>query len=253
MGRRAGYGRGQPAAAPQVRRHFGNSAELRRYVRETFGPEVLLGFSRGKDAIAAWIAMDSQWDRIVPVYHYLIPGLEFEEESLTYFEKAFGSKIIRLPAPATYRMLRNLTFQAPENCSIVEGFNLPTYAYSDLWDHVRQLANAAGAIAATGTRAAESAVRRMCVRKHGALNPTKREFWAIYDWKMDDVVAAITKRGLKLPVEYRYFGRSFDGIDYRFMAPMKKHFPRDYARILEFFPLLELDLKRREYAKRHAG
>lgn len=238
---------------PPPRRHFASSAELRRYVREAFGPDVMLGFSRGKDAIATWIAMEGQWDRIVPVYYYLIPGLEFEEESLAYFEKAFGTKILRLPAPSTYRMLNALTFQAPQNCSTVELFNLPTYTYADLWDHVREKAGVPNALAATGTRQAESPIRRMSVRKHGALNPTQRSFWAIYDWLLDDVIAAISRRGMKLPIEYRYFGRSFDGIDYRFMAPMKKHFPRDYARILEFFPLLELDLKRREYARRHVA
>jgi hypothetical protein len=235
------------------RRHFGSSLELRQYVRETFGPDVMLGFSRGKDAIAAWAEMEGRWDRIIPVYHYLVPGLEFEEESLLYFEQAFGAKIIRLPAPATYRILNALAFQAPENCATVERFRLPTYTYADLWDHVREQTNAPNAMTATGTRAAESPVRRMSVRKHGALNPTKRGFWAIYDWKMDDVVAAITKRGIKLPIEYRYFGRSFDGIDYRFLAPMKKHFPRDYARVLEYFPLAELEIKRREYARRHTA
>jgi len=42
----------------------------------------------------------------------------------------------------------------------------------------------------------------------------------------------------------------FDGIDYRFMKPIKDHFPRDYQRIIEWFPLAELEIKRREFAAR---
>ena len=42
---------------------------------------------------------------------------------------------------------------------------------------------------------------------------------------------------MPLPVDYEMFGRSFDGIDYRFISPIKERFPDDYARILEWFPM----------------
>jgi hypothetical protein len=42
--------------------------------------------------------------------------------------------------------------------------------------------------------------------------------------------------------EYEWFGRSFDGIDWRFLAPIKQHAPDDYARILDWFPLADLEV-----------
>jgi hypothetical protein len=35
------------------------------------------------------------------------------------------------------------------------------------------------------------------------------------------------------------FGRSFDGIDLRFVVPLKERRPADYRRVLEWFPLVE--------------
>jgi hypothetical protein len=41
------------------------------------------------------------------------------------------------------------------------------------------------------------------------------------------------------------FGRSFDGIDYRFLEPISRLYPEDYQRILQDFPLADLELFRR--------
>lgn len=56
--------------------------------------KTLLAFSTGKDAIAAWLAIREHFDEVIPYYLYLIPDLEFVEESLAYYEKFFGTKII---------------------------------------------------------------------------------------------------------------------------------------------------------------
>ena len=47
---------------------------------------------------------------------------------------------------------------------------------------------------------------------------------------------------MKLGSDYKVFGRSFDGLDLRFLLPIKKHYPRDYQRILELIPLADLEI-----------
>ena len=46
---------------------------------------------------------------------------------------------------------------------------------------------------------------------------------------------------IELPCDYAWFGRSFDGIDKRFTKVLKDKAPDDYATLLEWFPLLEVD------------
>ena len=64
--------------------------------------DTLLAFSAGKDAIAAWLAIRPHFERVIPYYLYLVPGLEFVEESLAFYERFFGAKIARLPHSRLY-------------------------------------------------------------------------------------------------------------------------------------------------------
>jgi len=87
----------------------------------------------------------------------------------------------------------------------------------------------------------------MGLKERGAVNVTKREFYPIWDLTKRRQMIELKRAGVQLPVDYRLFGRSFDGIYQRFCAPIKRYFPRDYERIKLFFPLVEADVKRWEF------
>jgi len=217
-------------------------------IKDLVGPEtpVLISFSCGKDSIACWLEMKKYFKKIIPFYLYLIPDLGFVERSLTYYEKYFECRIIRLPHPSLYRMLNRFVFQAPENCEIIERCDLPEFDYEDIRKVVCEdlgldLENS---WYASGVRAADSLNRRTAMKKYGPINRKKHCFYPIWDWKKKKLVREIVSAKIKVPVDYRLFGRSFDGIDYRFLKPIKDHFPEDYKKILEYFPLAELELMR---------
>lgn len=242
-----------PSLSTPLRRHFSSSEELRGYVSERSGGDTcLLSFSLGKDSIVAWVALRPHFKRIVPFFFYLIPDLEFVEQGLRYFEDKFQTPIIRLPHPSLYRMLHALTFQPPERCLVIETAiregRLAKFEYQELEEHVRRVSAAPEAFVAVGTRTADSPIRLANLRQHGAIHPRRRSFWAVFDWKIADVEACLVREGLKLPVDYKMFGRSFDGVDFRFLDPIRRNFPRDYEKILSWFPLAELEIKRREWA-----
>lgn len=210
---------------------------------------ILLAFSCGKDSIGLWLEMRKHFPNIVPYYMYLVPDLEFIEKSLIYYEAFFGCKIVRLPHPSLYRMLRNFVFQPPEHCSVIEAARLPKLEYFDIQQALRDsLGLGAQCYAASGVRAVDSPQRMMSLRKRGAINDTKRQFFGIWDWNKARLVDEITAAGVRLPVDYKLFGRSFDGLDYRFLKPIRDAFPRDFGRILEYFPLADIEIKRREFA-----
>src|ERR1700756_266835 len=102
-----------------MRKDFASSEELRAHVRILSGDTAILGFSTGKDALAAYLALRPVFERVMLYYLYLVPGLEFVEDSLRYFEQALGTTILRLPHPSLYRMLRNLVFQPPERWRLI--------------------------------------------------------------------------------------------------------------------------------------
>lgn len=213
--------------------------------------QTLLAFSRGKDAIAAWIALRPHFDRVIPYYLYMVPGLEFEEESLDYYERFFGERIVRLPHTSIYRQLKNLTFQAPQNCIVIEQAQLPAVDYNDIREAMIELFDLQDdALVADGVRAADSPMRRIAIHTHGTISWNLRKYHPIWDMRKADLEAMFRAERVKLPVDYKVWGRTFDGIDLRFLVPLKRHFPRDYQRVLEYFPLADAEVFRWECSKK---
>lgn len=219
-------------------------ARVREHQRDT-----LLAFSTGKDAIAAWLAIREAFDTVHPYYLYLVPGLEFVEESIAYYEQFFGRRIHRLPHPSLHRWLNAFTFQPPERVLAIKQAGLPPHSYEDVRKVLAEdLGLPIGTLVADGVRAADSPMRRVAIAKHGPISWSQHKYHPIHDWVAADLVASFRSHSVKLPIDYRIFGRSFDGIDARFLVPMKKHLPGDYARVLEWFPLAEVEVYRWEKA-----
>lgn len=234
-----------------MQRHHDSSEALCRYVAER-SDCVLLSFSLGKDAIGSWLQLREYFARIMPFYLEIVPGLEFVERELRWYEEYFRAPIIRLPHPALYRMLGNLVFQPPERCAIIEESGLAIPGYDQLADELRaELGLEQDTLVASGVRASDSIVRRTSIATHGVLNPARRQFFPIFDWSAARLRERIRQSGAGLPIDYELFGRSFDGIDFRFLEPISRRFPDDYRRIIEIFPLAELELLRHTWREAH--
>jgi hypothetical protein len=232
-----------------MRRHFDDCDQLCDYVAEVQGHRrVLLAFSCGKDAIGAWLQLRRAGFDVIPSYRYLIPRLGFVEDSLRYYEGWFGTKIIRVPHPSIYRMLNNLMMQAPERCLAIEQAELGLYYdYNEANRVTRKVAGCPmNTFCATGVRLSDSVQRRTAGKAHGVLNPRDLGFWPVFDWTAQRLDDEITEAGVELPVDYELWGRTFDGVDLRFLKPLKERFPEDYAKVLEWFPLAELEILRSE-------
>lgn len=211
--------------------------------------ETLLAFSTGKDSIAAWLAIRDSFDRVVPYYLYLVPGLEFVDESLAYYERFFGVRILRLPHPSLHRWLNNFLFQPPEHGAVIEQADLPDFDYRDIQRAIcADLGLRDDLLTADGVRAADSPMRRIAIKTHGPISRTGRKYHPVWDWLKADLISAFNRHGVRLPVDYKLFGRTFDGLDLRFLLPLKRHRPADYRRVLEWFPLADLEVFRWECA-----
>jgi hypothetical protein len=210
----------------------------------------MLAFSAGKDAIAAWIQLRRFFPKIIPFFMYLIPDLGFVNDDLAYYEDFFGTRIIRVPHPSLYRMLNNLVFQPPERVSIIQAAGLANFDYQHVVKLLREdLQLSTAMYSATGVRAADSPQRYMAVKRYGAINHRQKSFFPIWDWNKERMRRELLEAKVKLGIQYRWFGRSFDGIDWRFLSVLKTASPKDYATIKEWFPLVDVEILRREYAK----
>lgn len=218
------------------------------------GRPVLVAFSGGKDAIATELALQDAGVETRLAALYYIPGrrpgttLQFVEDGFSRLEDALGKQIHRYPHPSLYRWLNNFVFQPPERCEVIEAAQFPTVSYEDMWKVIREdLGLAPDTWVADGVRAADSIVRRASLSKHGVMKRHLLKVSPIADWLKGEVLGRISAAGIPLPVDYDadMFGRSFDGLDFRFVEPIARRFPDDYRRIRDWFPLVDLEFVRR--------
>ena len=236
-----------------------DSKALCAWVRERTD-HVLVGFSAGKDSIATWHRLREYWPaaNLHPYHLYVHPDLQFVERSLRYYEEEFGRPIVRLPHRSVFRFLNDGVFQTPANLPVIWGAGLLDLSYSDIYDLMAAdlgLEDEQPWVA-HGVRSADSPMRRMLLQKHGPWRPTERVFYPIHDWYVRydparpetegrNIADCLRATGTKLPVDYRLYGRSFDGLDHRFTAPMREVYPEDYERLQSLYPLVGLDSWRR--------
>jgi len=226
---------------------FENSAALNKYMAERLNGRAMLAFSCGKDSIVAWLTMREYFPEITPFYLYLVPDLEFVEESLSYYEQYFDCHITRLPHPSMYRWIYNYMWQPPYEIETIRDLKLVHFEYDDVIELVWQATGNSGEyFHGVGVRAVDSIVRWAAIKKYGPVNEKQHKFFPVYDFRKQDMLDCIQRHNIKLPVDYRMFGRSFDGIDHRFLAPIKKYYPRDYQRIIEMVPQADMELYRYE-------
>lgn len=207
---------------------------------------VFLSFSCGKDSTAAWFVLREEKIPCIPVYFYLVPGLSFVEAELAYFEDYFGQPIIRYPHPSLYRMLNSNVFQTPERLNVLDDAGMPVPSLDQLWDEIKIDFDMTDVWVADGVRASESLTRRMGMVNHGIMRETTKRVSVIADWLKQEVIDYLDDKGIKPPIDYALWGRSFDGIDFKFMRNLKQYLPDDYERVKRWFPLVELDLLRAE-------
>ena len=222
------------------------STKIREKLKSEDRP-VLVAMSLGKDAIATNLAHREAGIDTHLAYMYNPPGdkghttLRFIEDTISDLEQAFNQKIHLYPHPSFYRMLNSFVYQPPERLAVIEAADFPNIDLPTFWEMIRADLNLPeDTWVADGVRAADSIVRRASFTRHGVMKPKDHKVSPIYDWLKSEVMDCIDRHRIKLPIDYQWFGRSFDGIDMRFLGPLREHSPKDYQTLLDWFPLADL-------------
>lgn len=249
-----------PITLEGVGSHWDSSQTIRRKYADS-GEPVILSFSRGKDSIAAWLALlddGVQPSQIHPIYYDTAPGMRFIREDLDYWEEQFEQHITVLPSPALYGMLFSFVYQPPTRTGYIEALiaavgKPPTYQeLEQLYRQGKNLPDSTPVL--TGVRASDSIARSTYIKRSGPYSAEKKRMATIWDWTQTECYERIADAGLRLPIDYEWFkrngrknsGRSFDGVAYQFTRGLKENAPDDYAVLKEWFPLIDLDHFRHE-------
>lgn len=222
------------------------SEQLCERIAEKSNGVAIVSFSMGKDSIAAYLQMRKYFDKLYPVFYYLVPGLSFQQKSLEYYEnEVFKERIIRMPSPAIIRQLAHFMYQHPSAVDYIHEQNMYIPHYDEIFAAVKEdLHLPWETYTGVGVRMNDSLNRRFSIQRYGAENAKRCQFYPVFDWNNEKLISEIRESGVKLPIDYRIWGRSFDGFHYKFLKPLKDHFPEDYEKVREIYPFVELELMR---------
>ena len=215
--------------------------------------KVTLGFSGGKDSLACAVILKALEINFIPFYFYLCPELFFVEKTLTTYEKLLDIKIIRLPHPMLYDFLSHNDFMPPPMIEYLCSLNLPKLTFENLVDcYIRSTGDNNIYYDIVGMRASESFNRRKFFKKkQNGIDHITKKIFPVFDWNKSDVLQLLKEKNIPLSDDYKIWNRSYDAMKYQFLFGVKKHYPEDYEKIKEYFPLIDLEIFRYDQNKKY--
>lgn len=217
-------------------------ADLKKAVWET--AEIMrdhpqmLAFSCGADSLACLVRMVEWGLKPKLVYFYFVPGLVLVETYLKYIEQTFGVEIMRLPHKLLTQYMANGLLQKPgvgermyrtTELATPSSSDLNEWALSTLEDDAR---------IAVGLRVTDGIFRAQKLRREGPTHGV--EWYPVADCGRLEIRDIIRGASLKLPYDYRLFGRSFESIRASVAPQVRAHCPKTWAQICEWFPMAPL-------------
>lgn len=94
---------------------------------------------------------------------------------------------------------------------------------------------------------ADSLNRRLLLRNKPDIDFDKKIIYLAKHLKTSEIWQYIKNNKLPITKDYEIFGRSADNLlNYQYLIGIKKHYPRDFERIKEMFPLCDVEIIRYE-------
>lgn len=225
--------------------------ELCREIAKKSKGICFLGFSRGKDSLAAWLNLKRYFKRIIPFHCASYPCLKHVKDTLDYYERVMETKILRLVGEEVPMACSRFMYQTADDIDELTELDIPDYSKLDILETLRYEFNLPRAWCAFGISANDSIDRRIYCAQYLGKNKSNMTFYPCWDWPRAEIKKAIKEAGIKVSGEYRYISRTLGGVpSYTCNEIYKKYYPEDWERILAIYPLAEAKTLREIYLDR---
>lgn len=217
---------------------------------------VVMGFSRGKDSIAAAVWLREFFENVILFHVSACPGVDFVESSLRYYEDRLGMTIHRCISRDFFESVDSMHWQPIEFEDSVDSLHLLDHAHST--DKVARLIRDAYATPdawmAFGISAEDSIIRRSQKKYREGINSEKRIFYPCFNWRKEHVMQAIESAVIALPQDYLMANRSFEGpMNSRHLKRMMELRPQSFAQVEWHFPFIRAQVARNQFRAMHQG
>lgn len=221
----------------------------------------ILGFSRGKDSIPAWIWL-RQFFKTIYVYHLgPAPNVGYVQRSLEYYEREFDTPILRFIDGEVSENIKLKSFQLIGNYPIIDQLNIHPgyYDYVAVSEVIRKKYNCPNAWHALAVLGADNIFRRMRLMKkdaqgqltyQAAVLEDRKTFYPTFDWSIAQNIEALEKTGICLPDDYLMTRRTVNNIpSTENIERLMEFYPEDFEKIKLQFPLIKSVWARNQFRR----
>lgn len=194
---------------------------------------VLVSFSGGKDSVVTLDLCMKHFKHVEGFFMYQVHGLSFQEAIIRYYEDKYSIPIHRIPHFELSQWLRYGAFRNYD-------FSCPIVSVKETYDYIRD--NTGIWWIAAGERISDSVWRRAIIKSSGTIDEKRGRFYPIAEWGKDAVRAYIRQRKLRVGAESEKLGFSFRSFAPKDLIAIRDNFPADYAKIKEWFPLVDVNI-----------
>ena len=212
-----------------------------------------LGFSRGKDSVAAWLWLRRFFNRIIPFHVASVPHLQISDRSLDYYERFFHTKIERFMDGTVLRDFFTLRYQSPANADEIQQMKFYQFDKAELTDYLRKKYDCEDAWTAYAINGSDSIFRRETCRSCNGRRIVSHSFYPLWDWTKWQIYKIIDDSGVKLAPDYMFSKRSVVGTPTQIAIAngIKERYPEDFRRTKTMFPLCEVAVARNEFRRKN--
>ena len=197
-------------------------------------------FSTGKDSVVTLDLCAKYFKNFQICFMYYVRDLEFQEKTLTYYEKKFGKEILRIPHFDTSYFIKDGYFTQPD-------YSVPILKITDCWNYARNHFGIDWIV--SGETVYDSLQRRAMIRSGGAINSKTKRIHPLAEWKKSDVLNYIQARKLRTGVEQNKLGFTAEGFEPLGLIHIKENYPGDFEKMKKVYPIIEAVIKRHEYQR----
>lgn len=201
---------------------------------------VLVSFSGGKDSIVTLDLCCRFFSRVEAFFLYWVKGLGHQESVLLHYEDKYGIPIYRLPHFEVSPALRYGIFRDRD-------LSVPIVSPADIYAYMRDMTDIHWI--AAGERVSDSLFRRAYIKGDGgSVQPKRGRFFPVAEWRTGHIQKYLKQRKLKVGFDYMgdVHGRQFSLLAPDFLKYLEEWYPQDYAKIKEWFPLIEARIMNRD-------
>lgn len=212
---------------------YANTMKIIRGIREKTDTAVLYYSAGGKDGIALLDMLANVFPKVICYYMYVVPDLEHINTYIRYAEQKYGAEVRKIEHYQVDHIKRVGYFCEKDTTVKVR-------TVGEVEQSVREETGIKYAF--SGMKGVDGYMKRMRLKmfaKTGYVTE-KGMVYPLAVWTNQEVLAYIRSRNLIQPFEYdaKHVSQGF-GLDVETLKCLKRKFPNDYQKVLEYYPECE--------------